>query len=184
MKRSRSQAPEPATATEHPDSRQSEPAGFSDLVGNLDWPMMVVTAQVGDERVGCLVGFGNQTSIHPPRFLVCLSRHNHTYRRLSGQRVPMAVHFLSPGDRPLAEIFGTETGDETDKFSRCAWHEGPDGAPILKGCDAWLVGRPLAELDLGDHVGFLLEPVAVGPGRVASQLSLRDVVGMTPGHEA
>ena len=40
----------------------------------------------------------------------------------------------------LAELFGGETGDEVDKFARCAWHEGPEGVPMLDGCANRFVG--------------------------------------------
>jgi hypothetical protein len=47
------------------------------------------------------------------------------------------------------------------------------------------VGRILGHRILGDHVGFLLEPVALGgdePG--ADSLSLHDVGDLEPGHRA
>ena len=49
-------------------------------VSLLDYPMFVVTTRAGDEPAGCLVGFASQVSIRPPRFLVGLSKRNHTYR--------------------------------------------------------------------------------------------------------
>ena len=53
---------------------------FQRIVAELGEPMLIVTAVAGDgERSGCLIGFATQTSIHPPHFLVCLSRKNHTY---------------------------------------------------------------------------------------------------------
>ena len=44
-------------------------------------------------------------------------------------------------DRELAEIFGTLTGDNTDKFARCAHHEGPHGVPLLDACADRMVVR-------------------------------------------
>ncbi len=64
----------------------------------------------------------------------------------------------------LARLFGEETGDEIDKFARCAWHEGPEGQPVLDDVPGWFVGRILERFDLGDHVGLLLTPVAVAGG--------------------
>ena len=58
-------------------SPDAEP--FQEMVAGLDIPMFVVTAASGGERSGCLVGFSTQTSIDPPRFLVCISRANHTF---------------------------------------------------------------------------------------------------------
>src|SRR5438309_2099646 len=105
---------------------------FSALVGELETPMSIVTVQVNRERAGCLVGFGTQTSINPPRFLVCLSRRNHTYHVAARHRTPaLAVHFLRDDDYGLAELFGAQTGDDTDKLAQCEWHTGPEDAAIL-----------------------------------------------------
>jgi flavin reductase (DIM6/NTAB) family NADH-FMN oxidoreductase RutF len=43
-------------------------ATFNAIVGSLEYPMFIVTARAGDERLGCLVGFATQTSIDLPRF--------------------------------------------------------------------------------------------------------------------
>ena len=78
------------------------PPVFAKLVAQLDYPMYVVTAAVGGERAGCLVGFGTQTSIHPPRFLGCISRKNRTLR-VASEATLLGVHFLSdePREREL-----------------------------------------------------------------------------------
>lgn len=132
---------------------------FGELVGELDYSMFIVTVRAGDEQAGCLVGFGTQTSIDPPRFLVCLSRKNHTYRVAKGSDA-LAVHFVPRRAEALARLFGGQSGDDVDKFARCAWEPGLGGLPILQECGNWFVGRVLERLDLGDHAGFLLEPVA------------------------
>ena len=46
--------------------------GFQKLVGQLDYPMFIVTTHFEGERDGCLVGFATQCSIHPPRLIVVL----------------------------------------------------------------------------------------------------------------
>ncbi len=99
---------------------------FEKLVSMLDYPMYIVTTQAGEERAGCLVGFTSQVSIGPPRFLVGLSERNHTYRVAQRRDAPGRP---SPGatHRELARLFGSETGDRTDKFARTHWQEGPYG---------------------------------------------------------
>lgn len=87
--------------------------------------------------------------------------------------------------RALAERFGGETGDETDKLAGCAWHAGPGGAPILEACPSWLAGRILDRIALGDHTGFLLEPLqAHDAGGAFTPLRVRDAADIEPGHEA
>jgi flavin reductase (DIM6/NTAB) family NADH-FMN oxidoreductase RutF len=134
-------------------------SAFGRFVGGLDYPVFVVTAAAPDgERAGCLIGFATQCSIDPPRFLACLSMKNRTFE-VARQAECLAVHALAEDDRDAAELFGGETGDEVDKFARVRWHSGPGGAPVLDGADAWFAGRVLDVIDLGDHAGFVLEPV-------------------------
>jgi flavin reductase (DIM6/NTAB) family NADH-FMN oxidoreductase RutF len=156
---------------------------FPKLVAELDYPMYVVTAAARGERSGCLVGFATQTSIHPARFLVCISRENHTHP-VACAADALGVHFLARTreGRELAALFGSETGDSVDKFELAPWREGPGGAPLLDGAPNRFVGRVLERLDLGDHSGFLLEPVLVEKGEELDGLTFRDVRGMEPGH--
>jgi len=92
------------------------------FVAPLDQPMYVLTVAGtdGGHPSGCLVGFATQCSIAPPRLLACLSKENHTYRAAASASVA-AVHRLAASDHDLAALFGEQTGDEIDKFARCAW---------------------------------------------------------------
>lgn len=156
---------------------------FSRFVEGLDYPLFVVTTAHGGERSGCLVGFTTQVSIDPPQMLVCISEKNHTHR-LARDADLVAVHVLSPHQQALAELFGEETGDETDKFAQCSWHSGPGDLPVLEDCPRHLVGRVLQRVPFADHLGLLLEPVetSVGSGPVA--YTLKDAADMEPGHPA
>jgi flavin reductase (DIM6/NTAB) family NADH-FMN oxidoreductase RutF len=156
---------------------------FDEIVGDLDYPMLIVTAAAEGERAGCLVGFATQTSIDPSRFLVCLSHSNRTYR-VARRAELLGVHFVPADAGPLAELFGGETGDRVDKFERCEWHAGLDGVPILDECPNWFVGRVLDRLGAGDHDAFLLEPVAARRGRSAAELPFHRAKRIDPGHEA
>lgn len=156
---------------------------FQELVGQLEYSMFIVTAQAGGERAGCLVGFASQSSIAPPRFLVCLSRNNHTYRVACASEL-LAVHFVPREGKELAELFGGRTSDEVDKFARCEWQPGPGGLPILRACGNWFVGRVLERLDLGDHVGFLLEPVESHRQQHESPFDFHRAKRIEPGHPA
>ena len=159
-------------------------ADFDRFTAPLDYAMYVLTvpaAASGGRPSGCLVGFATQCSIAPPRFLVCLSKANHTYQPAATAGVA-AVHLLGAGDGDLAALFGTETGDEIDKFERCEWFPGPERVPLLSRCPARFAGRVEARLDLGDHQGLLLAPVEVGPGLDGGALMFSTVAGMDAGH--
>lgn len=157
------------------------------FTARLDYPMYVVTATAADgERSGCLVGFASQCSIHPVRFVVWLSKENHTYG-VARRATHLAVHLLDRDRHELAALFGGRTGDRTDKFAGVRWRPGPHGVPLLLDSSAWFVGRVQGFADWGDHVGFLLDPEAEGgaPGRSGKPLlGLGDVSGLEPGHPA
>jgi len=158
---------------------------FADFVSPLDYPMFVLTLHGGPRfgRAGCLVGFATQCSIAPPRFLVCLSKKNHTFRASARARF-VAVHVLRHTDRHLAELFGAQTGDDIDKFARCQWTEGPHNIPILDDCQRWFVGRIEARTDLGDHQVLTLLPVQLGGDSAAAPLMFSDVRDLDAGHGA
>jgi flavin reductase (DIM6/NTAB) family NADH-FMN oxidoreductase RutF len=160
----------------------SSEEAFSDITASLDYPMVIVTARGTDGPAGCLVGFSTQCSINPSRYLVCLSEKNRT-RRVADQTDVLAVHFLDAGATRLARLFGEETTDESDTFSRCRWHPGPSGVPILEDCGRWFAGSILDSYPLGDHTGFLLEPVAAENAGPAEGLFFQEVKHLDPGHK-
>ena len=157
-------------------------SAFTDIVTSIDYPLFIVTVSADGERSGCLIGFATQCSIKPPRFLACLSKKNHTFGVAANADV-LVVHPVAGADTSLAELFGGETGDEVDKFERCEWREGPGGTPVLAGIDNWFAGHILERIDLGDHVGYLLEPLegeALDPDK--PQLGFQEAKDIDPGH--
>ena len=154
---------------------------FERLVATLDYPLYVVTTAVDDEPAGCLIGFATQCSIHPPRFLACISKQNHTLP-VARRAAVLAVHVVEKEDKRIAELFGGETRDEVDKFAQVSWHLA-DGVPILDACRRWFAGAVLERLDLGDHVGFLLEPIESGQDGTSEQLTFQRARDIEPGHK-
>lgn len=152
-------------------------------VGEIDYPMYIATVAARGEKSGCLVGFSTQCSIDPVRFLVCLSDKNRTYR-VAQQAEVVAMHLVPATADDLVALFGSQTGDEIDKFEHCAWHEGPDGVPILDDCPNWFAGRILDRLPAGDHEALLLDPIAAGTGGDSSQFDFHRAKRFPPGHEA
>jgi len=154
-----------------------------ELVSELDYPMFIVTVAVGSERAGCLVGFTTQCSIDPPRFLVCLSDKNRTFR-LAREATVMVVHLVPREQGELASLFGGQTGDDLDKFERCAWSPGPEGTPVLDECRNWFAGRILERFAVGDHDSFLLDPFEGASDSGQEQFAFHRAKRMEPGHEA
>jgi flavin reductase (DIM6/NTAB) family NADH-FMN oxidoreductase RutF len=167
-----------------PDETDRQHTRFNQLVGMLDYPMLIATVAARDgTRAGCLVGFATQCSIDPPRFLICISDKNYTWR-VAQDADALAVHFVPAEADALAELFGGETGDEIDKFAQSAWRAGPLGQPILADLDNWFVGVVIERVALGDHVGFVLEPVEVAVGPQDAEFTFHRARSIEPGHRA
>lgn len=154
---------------------------FGEIVGKLDYPMYVVTTRAGDDRAGCLVGFTTQTSIAPPRFLACISKANATSEAVESAS-HVAVHLIGRDHMDLARLFGEESEDWTDKFAQCDWHDGPYDVPVLDASAAWFVGEIVERVDVGDHTGLLLAPVATGGRPTSSVLTFQQLKDLDPGH--
>ncbi|MGH3374887.1 MAG: flavin reductase family protein [Actinoallomurus sp.] len=154
---------------------------FGELATALPAAARIVTAAAGSARGGCLVGFATQASIDPGRLLVCISIENATFE-IARNATHLGVHVVPADRRDLAELFGGETGDEMDKFAGRPMERGSGGEPLLTECGGRLSGRVLGRHEYGDHVGFLLEPVAVWVDGSSSPLDIRDAAGIEPGH--
>ena len=158
-----------------------EEQAFDAIMASLDTPLVVVTTAAHGERAGCVVGFHSQCSITPRRAVIWLSKANYTYR-VGLHADVFAVHWLTESDHSLAELFGTVSGDDVDKFGQCAWTEGPDGVPLLADCPNRMVGRRAALLvESSDHVCVVLEPLLVSGGSFRP-LRLSDVSDLDAGH--
>lgn len=158
----------------------------------LDYSMFFVTTAVGDERSGCLVGFVTQCSIHPTRFLVCISDKNRTFD-LAKRASAIGLHLVPRDAADLIELFGGETGDLVDKFTRTPWSPGPHGVPLLDGCPSRLACEVVDRVPVGDHLALLVQPVqdeagtgsgaGAGPEPVFTMAMARQLA-IEPGHPA
>jgi flavin reductase (DIM6/NTAB) family NADH-FMN oxidoreductase RutF len=155
---------------------------FQEIAARLDYPMFIVTTAHGEERAGCLVGFAAQCSISPPRMAVFLSNKNYTYR-VARDAVALAVHIVPSDRKDLAELFGSQTGDDIDKFAACEWTAGPHGVPLLDGCGDVIVGAVKDRADVGDHAAYIVEVTDVR-GEGGAFLSFQQSKDLEPGHDA
>jgi flavin reductase (DIM6/NTAB) family NADH-FMN oxidoreductase RutF len=156
--------------------------GFGTIASSLDTPLIVVTAADTRERAGCLVGFHSQSSIEPMRYCVWLSKANFTYR-VALRSTHLGIHFLTAADLPLAERFGTLTGDNVDKFATVRTGPGPGGVPVLEDCPHRLMARRITVVDDGgDHVCVMTETVAAHTGGRFEPLRLSQAAHLQPGH--
>jgi flavin reductase (DIM6/NTAB) family NADH-FMN oxidoreductase RutF len=153
------------------------------FVSAADYPLCVVTTHADGEDSGCLAGFVTQCSIVPVRFIVCISKVNHTFgvaERSSG----LAVHLLGSDQLDIAELFGEESGDWVDKFEQLRWSRGVTGAPLLAECACWIEGPIINWISGGDHEAFVIAVSGGGAGTREGSLMVSDASSLDAGHPA
>jgi flavin reductase (DIM6/NTAB) family NADH-FMN oxidoreductase RutF len=157
---------------------------FETMMASSDPPLIVVTTIAEDERAGCLVGFHAQSSIDPQHYCVWLSKANHTYR-VGLRAAHFAVHFLTSADLPIAEQFGTTSGEDTDKFAGIDVDLDEYGVPLLRACPNRLSLERLAMLDDGsDHVCLTTRVRAAESGGSFEPLRVSSAIHLDPGHDS
>jgi flavin reductase (DIM6/NTAB) family NADH-FMN oxidoreductase RutF len=164
------------------DSTQGTDLGMDAYTRRVDYALHVVTTVSSEgEPSGCIVGFITQCSIVPPRFLVCISKVNHTYMAAEHSDA-IALHLIGRDQGRIASLFAEETGDTLDKFSRCEWRTGVTGSPVLSECVAWLECMVIDRWSVGDHQALLVRPVAGDSGAHKDVLTLRTSPDLQPAH--
>ncbi len=170
--------------TSAPSHVQSPDLGMTAYTSRVDYALHVVTSSsAAGEPSGCVVGFVTQCSIVPPRFLVCISKVNHTYFIVERSDA-IALHLIGREQLDVASLFAEETGDAVDKFSRCLWHTGVTGSPVLSECAAWLECMIVDRWGVGDHQALLVRPVAGGSGEFEDVLTVQSSPRLQAGHPA
>lgn len=156
---------------------------YGTLLTSADSALVVVTTMAEGESAGCVVGFHSQASMSPRHYCFWLSKANHTYR--VGLRARhFAIHFLTADDLPIAEAFGTRTGDDTDKFSPLEVETTEHGVPLLAACPNRLLLDRLTLLDNGgDHVCLTGHVDSTHCEDSFTPLRLSDAAHLTPGHD-
>jgi flavin reductase (DIM6/NTAB) family NADH-FMN oxidoreductase RutF len=157
---------------------------FGTLMASADPPLIVVTTAAEDELAGCLVGFHVQSSISPEHYCVWLSKANHTYR-VSLRAAHFAVHFLTAEDLPLAERFGTISGEDTDKFEGMDVDIDEFGVPLLRACPNRMSLERITMLDDGsDHVCLTTRVSSASTDGDFEPLRVSSAAHLDPGHDS
>jgi len=164
--------------------REMPTPGSTDAITEMaNYPLYVVTTSVGDKVSGCLAGFVTQCSIQPLRFIVCISKVNHTFG-LAERSKSLGLHLLGSDQGDVASLFGEISGHEETKFTRVDWSRGITGAPVLAECAAWVEGSIINRMNAGDHEAFLMSVTDGGAGTHAGRFMLRDAGDFEPGQPA
>jgi flavin reductase (DIM6/NTAB) family NADH-FMN oxidoreductase RutF len=146
------------------------PDEFRHVLGHFASGVTVVTAWDGEGRpTGLTASAFSSVSLDPPLVLVCVEHRAHSYpalRRSGG----FAVNILAAAHEGLSRRFATTS---PSKFDAVAYHQGPQGLPLLSGALAHLECRTVHAYPGGDHTIFVGEVESASARRGAPLLYYR-----------
>lgn len=120
---------------------------FRRCLGQYPTGVAVVTARLGDQRVGMAVNSFAAVSLDPPLVLWsirCQSRSAPVF--LEARH--FAINVLAAEQVEVSQLFGAS---DPERFNRFSWSEGMDGLPLLDGAIAHLECRRQVIHEGGDH---------------------------------
>jgi len=137
-----------APVTAMTDSAAFDTKLFRRCVGQFATGVTVITAQIGDERVGVTANSFSSLSLDPPLVLWSIARSSRSFAAFQ-KAAHFAINVLSTDQLALSQGFSSSA---TDKFAGVRWQPGSTGAPVLDGVVARIECRVHAKIDGGDHV--------------------------------
>jgi steroid delta-isomerase-like uncharacterized protein len=111
----------------------------------------VVTTQDGGVPKGLAVNAYSSVSLEPPLVMVCVQKTSSTYPALFAS-THLGINILSNAQKGTVSTFASKTAD---KFAEIAWHEGPNGSPLIDGSSAALEAEIRERFQAKTHTIFI-----------------------------
>ncbi|GAB2859615.1 flavin reductase [Actinocorallia aurea] len=122
-----------------------DPQLFREALGHYPTGVALITATLGDEPVGMVVGTFTSVSLDPPLVAFMPDRGSRTFARLR-EAEAFCVNVLAADQAGLITSWrGTES------FADVQWRPSPSGAPILNDSVAWIDCAYHQLVEAGDH---------------------------------
>lgn len=126
-----------------------DPRALRDAFGTFMTGVTVVTTKGGQgEPIGFTANSFTSVSLDPPLVLVCLANNSRNYATFTASE-GFAVNILSGVQKDISNTFARPV---EDRFSDLDWHDGPYGAPVIKGVSAWFDCSMFRTVEAGDHI--------------------------------
>ncbi|MGH2587873.1 MAG: flavin reductase family protein [Dehalococcoidia bacterium] len=140
----------------------------------IPYGLYVLGTKQGDEINAGTVNWVTQTSFKPPLVAMGVKTDSHLYAMLKESGV-FALSFLESGQKDLAFAFFRPATVEGGRISGYQFETGETGAPIIADAPAWVEGRVVGEIAVGDHSCVVGEVTNAGVKREAKVLTLEEV---------
>ncbi|NKX55717.1 flavin reductase [Arthrobacter mobilis] len=111
----------------------------------------VVTTKDGGIPKGLAVNAYSSVSLEPPLVMVCVQKTSSTYPALFAS-THLGINILSNQQKETVATFASKAAD---KFAEIAWHEGPNGSPLIDNSSAALEAEIRERFQAKTHTIFI-----------------------------
>ena len=142
-----------------------QPLPKGKALSHISHPVAIITVKQGRKLNGMTAAWVTQISTDPPMLCVSISPKRHTWKML-GKAEYFGVCMLAEGQEDVANVFGTKSGYDVDKFGMMdiepfmAAHD----VPLVPDSLAGFVCRKSHQVEQGDHWALFGEVVEAWKG--------------------
>ena len=145
----------------------------------IPYGLYVLGARHGDEYAAGTINWVTQTSFKPPLVAMGVKQDSGLYSVLKASG-SFALSFLATGQKDMAFAFFKPTKVEGTMVNGHHFETHETGAPVIAAAAAWVEGRIVGEVAMGDHHCFVGE-VTNAHQRVETKLLTLEECGVKYG---
>ena len=140
----------------------------------IPYGLYILGTKSGDQYAAGTVNWVTQTSFKPPLVAMGVKHDSGLYQllKISGT---FALSFLESGQKDIAYAFFKPTAVEGDRINGQRFETFETGAPVIEAAPAWVEGRVVGEVAVGDHITVVGEVTNAGLKRESRLLTLEEV---------
>ena len=137
----------------------------------IPYGLYVLAAKNGDEINAGAINWVTQTSFSPPLIVMGVKKDSGLYSTLKASG-SFALSFLESGQKDLAFGFFKPTSVEGQTINGQAYETASTGAPVISAAPAFVEGKVVGEVAIGDHSCIVGEVTNAVVKREANILTL------------
>jgi flavin reductase (DIM6/NTAB) family NADH-FMN oxidoreductase RutF len=131
-------------------------ASYRRIIGQFATGVTVVTTAVDGRLHGMTANALTSVSLDPLLLLVCVDKGTHAHDELTNAG-RFGVNILAEEQEEVSNLFAATTEPEQGRLQGVSYHLGPNGAPIIDGCLAYVECAVTDRCPGGDHTIFIGE---------------------------
>lgn len=124
------------------------------VIGKLYSSIVVVTMNYKNKINGITVAWITRVSINPKLIAISIGKSRFSHELLMNSRY-FGICILSNKQKQIAELFGTYSGGNYDKFKDVEFSFSEKNLPVIKDSLAFIECEIVNKYDVGDHTLFI-----------------------------